>query len=50
MMFRLALGLLLIYSLAVPVWAQQQRMDPTWLSFDPAAKTARFQLIAGLTD
>jgi len=39
----------LIFSLAVPVGAQQQRMDPTWLSFDPAAKTARFQLIAGLT-
>jgi hypothetical protein len=48
-MFRLALALLLICSLAVPAQAQQQRLDPTWLSFDPAAKTARFQLIAGLT-
>ena len=47
--FRFALGLLLICLLAVPVRAQQQRVDPTWLSFDPAAKTARFQLIAGLT-
>lgn len=48
-MFRLAFALPLICSLAVPVRAQQQRLDPTWLSFDPAAKTARFQLIAGLT-
>lgn len=48
-MFRLALALSLVCSLAIPVRAQQQRMDPTWLSFDPAAKTARFQLIAGLT-
>ena len=47
--FRFALGLLLICLLAVPVRAQQQRVDHTWLSFDPAAKTARFQLIAGLT-
>jgi len=47
--FRFALGLLLICLLAIPVRAQQQRVDPTWLSFDPAAKTARFQLIAGLT-
>src|SRR5207245_1485224 len=29
--------------------AQQQNVEPTWLSFDPAAKTVRFQLIAGLT-
>src|SRR6266850_1258918 len=29
--------------------AQQQAIDPTWLSFDAAARTARFQLIAGLT-
>jgi len=29
--------------------AQQQAIDPSWLSFDPAAQTARFQLIAGLT-
>ena len=48
-MLRLAFGLVLIFSLAVPVGAQQQRMDPTWLSFDPAAKTAKFQLVAGLT-
>jgi len=48
-MFRLALALLLICSLAIPMGAQQQRVDSTWLSFDPPAKTARFQLIAGLT-
>jgi hypothetical protein len=48
-MFRLALALPLICSLAVPVGAQQQKLDSTWLSFDPAAKTAKFQLIAGLT-
>src|SRR5256712_13721888 len=29
--------------------AQQQAIDPTWLSFDAAARSARFQLIAGLT-
>ena len=34
---------------AVPARAQQQAIDPTWLSFDEAAKTVRFQLIAGLT-
>jgi hypothetical protein len=49
LMLRLALPLLLIGSLAIPARAQQQRVDPTWLSFDPATKTARFQLIAGLT-
>jgi len=48
-MLRLALGLLLICWYAIPARAQQQRVDPTWLSFDSAAKTARFQLIAGLT-
>ena len=48
-MFRLALGLLLICAIAIPARAQQQRVDPAWLSFEPAAKTARFQLIAGLT-
>ena len=48
-MLRLALPLLLIGPLATPAQAQQQRVDPTWLSFDPAAKTARFHLIAGLT-
>lgn len=39
---------------AAPATAQQQNTaqpnaDPTWLSFDTAAKTVRFQLIAGLT-
>ena len=29
--------------------AQQQAIDPTWLSFNAAARMARFQLIAGLT-
>ena len=48
-MFRLALASLLICSLAVSARAQEQRVDSTWLSFDPATKTARFQLIAGLT-
>src|SRR5438876_9367321 len=41
---------LVTLSLAVPASAQQQGVvDPTWLSFDTAAKTVRFQLIAGLT-
>ena len=40
---------LVALSLAVPASAQQQRVDPTWLSFETAAKTVRFQLIAGLT-
>ncbi|PYO30022.1 MAG: hypothetical protein DMD51_10280 [Gemmatimonadetes bacterium] len=40
---------LVTLSLAVPASAQQQRVDPTWLSFETAAKTVRFQLIAGLT-
>src|SRR5205814_7549221 len=41
---------LVTLSLAVPASAQQQGVvDPTWLRFDPAAKTVRFQLIAGLT-
>jgi len=40
---------LVTLSLAVPATAQQQRVDPTWLTFDSAAKTVRFQLIAGLT-
>ena len=48
-MFRLTLTLLLICTVSVPVQAQQTRVDPAWLSFDPAARTARFQLIAGLT-
>jgi hypothetical protein len=48
-MFRFASGLLLICSIAVPALAQQQRVDPAWLSSEPATKTARFQLIAGFT-
>ena len=48
-MLRLALGSLLICSFALPMQAQQQHVDPAWLSFDSATKTARFQLIAGLT-
>ena len=48
-MFRFALALSLLCSLAVPVRAQQQQVDSKWLNFDPAAKTAKFQLIAGLT-
>jgi uncharacterized cupredoxin-like copper-binding protein len=34
---------------AASAHAQQQAIDPTWLSFNAAARTARFQLIAGLT-
>src|SRR5439155_1583340 len=34
---------------ATSAQAQQQAIDPTWLSFDAAARSARFQLIAGLT-
>jgi len=34
---------------AASLSAQQQAIDPTWLSFNAAARTARFQLIAGLT-
>ena len=49
MIFRFALALLLTGLLAIPVRAQQQHVDSTWLSFDPASKTAKFQLIAGLT-
>ena len=48
-MLRLVIALLVIFPLAVPARAQQQHVDSTWLSFDPAAKTARFQLVAGLT-
>src|ERR1051325_6172733 len=46
---RAAMVGLVTLSLAGPVSAQQQRVDPTWLNFDTAAKTVRFQLIAGLT-
>jgi hypothetical protein len=38
-----------ITSLAGAAEAQQQRLDTAWMSFDAAAKTVRFQLIAGLT-
>ena len=48
-MFRFALALSLFCSLAVPGAAQQQQVDSKWLSFDPATRTAKFQLIAGLT-
>src|SRR5438552_1589630 len=34
---------------AASLCAQQQAIDPTWLSVNAAALTARFQLIAGLT-
>src|SRR6058998_755644 len=34
---------------AASLRAQQQAIDSTWLSFNAAARTARFQLIAGLT-
>ena len=47
-MSRLGIALVTL-SLAVPASAQQQRVDPTWLTFDSVAKTVRFQLIAGLT-
>jgi hypothetical protein len=40
---------MLVCSVSVPLPAQETRVDSTWLSFDPATKTARFQLIAGLT-
>lgn len=46
---RTGLVFLLACALAAPAGAQQQRVDSNWLSFDPAAKTARFELIAGLT-
>ena len=48
-MFRLALALSLVGSLAVSVEAQQQQVDPSWLTFDAATRTAHFQLIAGFT-
>ena len=48
-MRRFTFALVLIGSVVAPLRAQQPHMDPTWLSFDPAAKIARFQLIAGLT-
>jgi len=36
-------------SLAAPASAQQASIDPNWLRFDAAARTVRFELIAGLT-
>ncbi len=45
----LAMTVFVIGSVAMPANAQQQRVDATWLSFDKAAKSVRFQLIAGLT-
>jgi hypothetical protein len=48
-MFRFALALSVACSIAVSAGAQQQKVDSTWLTFDPTAKTAKFQLIAGLT-
>jgi hypothetical protein len=40
---------LAIMSSVTPARAQQQQVDSTWLTFDAAAKTVHFQLIAGLT-
>ena len=34
---------------ATSAHAQQQAIDPTWLNVDAAARSVRFQLIAGLT-
>lgn len=40
---------LIIMLPSVTANAQQQKVDATWLTFDAAAKTVRFKLIAGLT-
>jgi hypothetical protein len=40
---------LILLAPAVPASAQQPQLDPAWLTVDAAAKTVRFQLIAGLT-
>lgn len=41
---------LIIMTPARPASAQQQQqVDPAWLTYDTAARTVRFQLIAGLT-
>jgi hypothetical protein len=45
----LTLALLLTCGIAATAQGQQQRVDPAWLTFDSGARTARFQLIAGLT-
>jgi sulfocyanin len=49
MMSRLGPALLLVCTLAVSAGAQKQQVDAAWLSYDAPTKTARFQLIAGLT-
>jgi hypothetical protein len=48
-MIPIALFGLIILAPAIPASAQQQEVDPAWLTFDTVAKTVRFQLIAGLT-
>ena len=49
-MKRLVALLVAIAAIAPPLaYGQQQPVDAHWLSFDANAKTARFQLIAGLT-
>jgi sulfocyanin len=49
-MFTVALCGLIVMAPARPASAQQQQqVDPAWLTYDPDAKTVRFQLIAGLT-
>ncbi len=49
-MKRLVALFVAIAAIAPPVaHGQQQPVDSHWLSFDASAKTARFQLIAGLT-
>ena len=49
-MKRLVVLLAAIAAVAPPLaYGQQQPVDAHWLSFDASAKTARFQLIAGLT-
>jgi hypothetical protein len=40
---------LALLAAAIPARAQQPALDPAWLTFDAAARTVRFQLIAGLT-
>jgi hypothetical protein len=34
---------------AMPAGAQEQQVEPSWLTVDAAAKAVRFELIAGLT-
>ncbi|HVH39917.1 MAG TPA: sulfocyanin-like copper-binding protein [Gemmatimonadaceae bacterium] len=47
--FTLALAGLMLSAPVFPANAQEQQVDPAWLTFDAAAKTVRFELIAGLT-